>query len=129
MQTTILEERPQLGQQAADMVSEGGAVWPQTDGATTAQATLYGANTPAKRESFRLEATPKTFSGFLEDLSRRWGRAHLKTLFAHRGRVSDNVSSVPNDMHRLASQTQLVLELIDDFREGIYRDISWRSVA
>jgi len=39
------------------------------------------------------------------------------------------MGAVPEGMHRVANQTRLVLELIDDFRDGTYREVSWRSIA
>lgn len=67
--------------------------------------------------------------GWLEDISHKWGAAHLKTLVQKRGRLSQSMSFVPDSMHRVANQTRLVLEMIDDFRDGTYREVSWRSVA
>jgi len=66
---------------------------------------------------------------WLEDFSRSWGAAHLATLVRKKGRVSQTMKVVPESMHRVANQTRLVLELIDDFRDGTYREVSWRSVA
>lgn len=67
--------------------------------------------------------------GWLEDFSQKWGAAHLRTLVQKKGRVHQTMSAVPEQMHRVANQTKLVLELIDDFRDGTYRGVSWRSVA
>jgi uncharacterized membrane protein YkvA (DUF1232 family) len=50
-------------------------------------------------------------------------------LVKRKGRLSRTLEVVPQNMHRMANQTQLVLELIDDFRDGTYRDISWRTIA
>jgi uncharacterized membrane protein YkvA (DUF1232 family) len=32
-------------------------------------------------------------------------------------------------MHRVANETRLVLELLDDFKSGAYREIPWHSVV
>lgn len=66
---------------------------------------------------------------FLEDLSQYWGTRRLSTLVRKKGRVSKTMKVVPDSMHRVANQSRLVLELIDDFRDGTYREISWRSIA
>lgn len=66
---------------------------------------------------------------WLEDFSQKWGAEHLKKLVKRKGRVAHTMSAVPLNMHRIANQTRLVLELTDDFRDGTYREISWRSIA
>jgi uncharacterized membrane protein YkvA (DUF1232 family) len=32
-------------------------------------------------------------------------------------------------MHQVANQSRLVLELIDDFKSGVYREIPWHSIV
>src|SRR5690606_34129177 len=60
---------------------------------------------------------------------RRWGLGHLEVLARKKGRVAVSMSAVPEQMHLVANQTRLVLELVDDVRLGHYRDVSWRSIA
>ena len=62
-------------------------------------------------------------------LARRIGSRELATLAAHRGEVTSAWRHLPERMHRTANQTKLMMELVDDFRSGAYRQISWRSLA
>jgi len=66
---------------------------------------------------------------WLEGKARVWGLVHLERLVNRMGRVGSTMRSVPTNMHRVANQTQLVLELVDDFRAGTYRAIPWRSLV
>ncbi len=66
---------------------------------------------------------------FLEGVMSKWGVSRLRRLVQSKGRVSETMGDIPRDMHRVASQTELVLELIDDFRDGTYREIPWRKMA
>jgi uncharacterized membrane protein YkvA (DUF1232 family) len=65
----------------------------------------------------------------LEALSEKLGSKYLGLLTLKRGRVSESLGGVPRKMHRVANETQLVLELIDDFVDGTYRQIPWHSMA
>jgi uncharacterized membrane protein YkvA (DUF1232 family) len=108
-------------QRVEDMLAEGGGV--------------VEPHVPLSDEmkSSNLQSTAERpqgkITGWLEDFAQRWGAAHLSTLVQKKGRVSHTMKAVPEGMHRVANQTRLVLELIDDFRDGTYRDVSWRSVA
>jgi len=66
--------------------------------------------------------------GKLERLSEKLGVQYLE-LLGRRGRVSETLRRVPRRMRKVVNQTELVLELIDDFRDGTYRDVPWHSVA
>lgn len=116
-------------ERVADMLSEGGASYtselavrsaPQNDH-DLSPADLLPDEGPA--------SPPGAFSAFVERKAARWGADRLKTLVARKGRVSESMGEIPANMHRVASQTRLILELIDDFRDGTYREISWRSIA
>jgi uncharacterized membrane protein YkvA (DUF1232 family) len=103
------------------MLSEGGGVVdPQAE---------HGPDSQGAEPQVRVEPPPRSFTRWLEELSHKWGAEHLKTLAQRKGRLSDTMGIVPENMHRMANQTRLVLELIDDFRDGTYREISWRAVA
>lgn len=106
----------------AEMMSEGGgvvnpAVTPETE------------ENPFPQARSDIEPPQKRLSRWLEEASRKWGMRRLKTLVEKKGRLSHSMGAVPRNMHRVASQTQLILELIDDFRDGTYRKITWRSLA
>jgi len=70
------------------------------------------------------------FSRWLEQvLAQRLGSKELAKLAEHRGEVTAAWRHLPDRMHLVASQTKLMMELVDDFRTGAYRKISWRSLA
>lgn len=55
-----------------------------------------------------------------------------KTLMARfnaRRRLGTPFERVPENLHRTANQLSLGLELIEDFRTGRYREISWGAMA
>jgi uncharacterized membrane protein YkvA (DUF1232 family) len=69
-------------------------------------------------------------AGFLEHtVAQRFGQRSLAKLAAHRGSVASAWQELPNKMRLVASQTELMMELVDDFRTGNYRHIPWRSLA
>jgi uncharacterized membrane protein YkvA (DUF1232 family) len=39
------------------------------------------------------------------------------------------LTAVPKQMHTSARQLELLIELVEDFKEGRYRDIGWTSLA
>ena len=99
--------------------------------------------TAAKRAERRWPpraAAPSSHSDAAESGRRRWlgrkldrvsenlGRKYLE-LLGRNGTVSETVRGVPKRMRKVANQTELVVELIDDVREGTYRELPWRSVA
>src|SRR5690606_30836376 len=66
--------------------------------------------------------------GKVTKLSAKLGNKYI-SLLSRGGRVSDRLEAVPLRMRKVANQTALVLELIDDFREGTYREVPWHVVA
>jgi uncharacterized membrane protein YkvA (DUF1232 family) len=60
---------------------------------------------------------------------RRFGHYCLRTLAHRQGRVSESFAALPDDAHRRAEQTRLALSLIDDFKDGTYRNVPWATVA
>lgn len=116
-------------QQIEAMISEGGHVaspptaaerarqrWPATQSPTTEDAD--------KNEGGNLNWLKRKVA----EISEKLGRQYLRQLAAQ-GRLSRTFGRVPVRMRKVANQTSLVLELIDDFRDGTYRDIPWHSVA
>jgi uncharacterized membrane protein YkvA (DUF1232 family) len=83
----------------------------------------------AEQAETALEEPTRWHTRWLERLSRNLGHQHLIKLVAKRGHVAKSLDDVPKRMHRVANQTRLVLELIDDFVGGRYRQIPWRSMA
>jgi uncharacterized membrane protein YkvA (DUF1232 family) len=74
-------------------------------------------------------APPGWFKRLLERVSKRIGYRHLLRLASSHGQIAASLGDVPERMHRVASQTRLVLELLDDFKDGAYREIPWTSIA
>jgi uncharacterized membrane protein YkvA (DUF1232 family) len=57
------------------------------------------------------------------------GQRYLARLAGARGNLNQSLQAVPERMHRSARQAQLVLELLDDVRSGVYREVRWYSVT
>jgi uncharacterized membrane protein YkvA (DUF1232 family) len=64
-----------------------------------------------------------------ENVAKRLGRRQLSKLLANRGRIAATWGEIPDRMHQVAKQTKLMMELMDDFRTGAYRNAPWRSLA
>ncbi len=62
-------------------------------------------------------------------LTKRIGTRQILRLFVYRKGVRRAITTIPRRMQLVTNQARLVLELIDDFLEGKYRDIPWHSVA
>jgi uncharacterized membrane protein YkvA (DUF1232 family) len=111
------------------MIDEGGPVEP---GRTAAERAVR--RWPARPERRTSGSDPEKtgFSAWLlrkvERISEKLGVQYLE-LLGRRGRVSDTLRRVPRRMRKVVNQTELVLELIDDFRDGTYREVPWHSVA
>jgi uncharacterized membrane protein YkvA (DUF1232 family) len=66
------------------------------------------------------------------EMAERWLRKLARRnllLLAARGDMLDTLRDVPEQMHKVARQSRLVIELVDDFRSGKYRAMSWWAVA
>ncbi len=55
------------------------------------------------------------------------GQSFLRKL--RENHLERGVRRVPTRMRLSANQLELVIELIDDFRSGAYRDVSWGAIA
>lgn len=64
-----------------------------------------------------------------ERVSERIGARQIPKLLDRRDRVKRALRTIPDRMQKVTNQAGLVLELIDDYREGTYRSIPWRSLA
>ena len=126
-------------QEEAEMMSEGGGSQPSD----------FLRNTGEPVNSVELDAIPMSESQFrvrpdvestaqppkkaatrwIEQRAKKFGQRWLSRLVTRKGKVTRSMRSIPTKLHRTARQSELVLELIDDFRLGTYRNIPWRSVA
>lgn len=64
----------------------------------------------------------------VERWSSQLARRNLAILVA-RGDIAETLKDVPEQMHRVARQTALVIEFVGDFRSGTYRAMPWWAVA
>ena len=116
-----------------EMISEGGPVQPSETATERARRRWPGrgarrGSTVSLRLGATKAASARWFGRQLERVSERLGRGYLE-LLGRGGRLSEAVRGAPKRMRKVADQTQLVVELVDDVRDGTYRDLSWRSVA
>jgi uncharacterized membrane protein YkvA (DUF1232 family) len=73
--------------------------------------------------------SPSRVKRLLEHWAKRVTIRSIVRLVVHRKRVKATLQEIPIRMQRVTNQVRLVLELIDDFAEGTYRDIPWHSMA
>ena len=109
--------------QIQNMISEGGRVDGSGNGASPragSEARTLESNIPIEGNWLRTK---------VEEISAKLGRRFVSTLEKHTGRLSDSLGRVPKGMHKVANQTALVLELIDDFKDGTYREVPWHTIA
>lgn len=73
---------------------------------------------------------PRTWPGKVSEwAAKKMGYRHLHELLKHRGDLHATFEGIPSRMHLAANQMQLMLELVEDFRSGTYREVSWRSLV
>ena len=112
------------------MINEGGPV--ESEETAAERAVRRWPGRPDIRVSGSDEPDTSGFSEWrrrkLERVSEKLGVQYLE-LLGRRGRASDTLRRVPRRMRKVVNQTELVLELIDDFRDGSYREVPWHSVA
>jgi uncharacterized membrane protein YkvA (DUF1232 family) len=73
--------------------------------------------------------TPSRLKRTLERWSKHLTIRSIVKLVVHRKRVNATLQEIPVRMQRVTNQVRLVLELIDDFAEGTYRNVPWHSMA
>jgi uncharacterized membrane protein YkvA (DUF1232 family) len=78
------------------------------------------------------EAAQRALRQWLERAVRGAGEAigqrYLHRLGTAHGTLRESMSGIPERLQRVAQQSRLVLELLDDVRSGTYRELSWYSV-
>jgi uncharacterized membrane protein YkvA (DUF1232 family) len=75
------------------------------------------------------EARHPRWKQLFESWSKRITIASIMKLVVHRKRVKATLQEIPVRMQLVTNQVRLVLELIDDFAAGTYRDVPWHSMA
>jgi uncharacterized membrane protein YkvA (DUF1232 family) len=111
--------------QVEAMLSEGGGV--STFTADPPRGAPFS-SAPAHEMSTH-EAEHGWFGRRMQQAVRQFGYSCLQHLSHRRGRVSESLRQVADAAHRRAEQTQLALGLIDDFKDGSYREVPWSSIA
>lgn len=66
---------------------------------------------------------------YLERFAQRVGVRSILKLLVDRDRVQSTLQDIPRRMQLVTNQARLVVELIDDFAAGRYRELPWHSVA
>ena len=109
-----------------NMVSEGGRVNEAVDSARR-RVPPHGAPEP----TLESDLPPRSgwWSSKLEALAEKYGRRFVTHLWREQGQLAKSLDEMPKAMHKVANQTALVLELIDDFHDGRYREVPWRTIA
>src|SRR5690606_799451 len=94
-------------------------------GGTTATAAA-GAPAAGAHESPSPRAVRHWLGRAVKGASEAVGQRYLKRLgnVSATGSLRESMSSVPERIQRVAQQSRLVLELLDDVRSGTYRDLS-----
>lgn len=95
------------------------------------RGTQQSAEAPkTKARAGRLLASARdAVSNAAERVAERIGERQIPKVLDQRERVKGELRAIPQRIQKLANQADLVLELIDDYRSGAYREISWRSLA
>jgi uncharacterized membrane protein YkvA (DUF1232 family) len=126
MDVRVVPSKPSLDElQIQNMINEGGRVdtttgRPRDDSSGEDEASRMESHVPAQGGWVRAK---------VEAISARLGRRFVSTLGRRTGRLSDSLGRVPRGMRKVANQTALVLELIDDFKDGTYREVPWHTIA
>lgn len=74
-----------------------------------------------------LEEVPAT--SWKERLAKRVGIPKLLLLLRNRKAISNELRAIPRRMQLITNQARLVIDLVEDFRSGSYRQVSWVSIA
>jgi uncharacterized membrane protein YkvA (DUF1232 family) len=122
-ETTATQTSPDRLQVDA-MISEGGGVATQTPDPPGVPMSP----SPAEEMSTAEPGGAWLFRRLRPKLQ-QLGHHYLLRLAQSKGRVSESLTEVVAEAHRRADQTRLALEMIDDFKDGTYRQASWPSVA
>jgi uncharacterized membrane protein YkvA (DUF1232 family) len=73
--------------------------------------------------------SPTRWGRIVDKVGQRIGPSFLRKLVPQEEMVRTHLRSIPDRMQKLANQSALMLELVDDFRAGTYRAVAWRSLA
>lgn len=62
-------------------------------------------------------------------VAKRLEERSLPTLMRRLGALEQSVRALPMRLQRVTNQVSLLIELYDDYRTGVYRQVPWRSIA
>lgn len=74
-----------------------------------------------------LEEVPA--KSWTERIAKRVGIPKLLLMLRNRRAISSELRAIPRKMQLITNQARLVIDLIEDFRSGSYRQVSWISIA
>ncbi|HEX6245836.1 MAG TPA: DUF1232 domain-containing protein [Polyangiales bacterium] len=74
-----------------------------------------------------LEQVPA--SNWAERIAKRVGIPKLLLMLRNRKAISSELRTIPRKMQLITNQARLVIDLVEDFRSGSYREVSWVSIA
>lgn len=74
-----------------------------------------------------LEQVPAV--SWAERIAKRVGIPKLLLMARNRAAISRELGAIPRKMQLITNQARLVIELVEDFRSGAYREVSWVSIA
>jgi uncharacterized membrane protein YkvA (DUF1232 family) len=103
-----------------------------TNDANSSNAIAAGATPVAAHAAASAEPAHPPLRQWLEravkGASEALGQRYLARLITGQGTLRESMSGIPDRLQRVAQQSRLVLELLDDVRAGAYHDLSWYSV-
>jgi uncharacterized membrane protein YkvA (DUF1232 family) len=68
-------------------------------------------------------------AGAANALFERLALKHVASFASRKTTIQQAVERIPERLQRVTNQARLAVELVDDYRAGFYRDISWSSMA
>lgn len=74
-----------------------------------------------------LEEVPA--KSWAERIAKRVGIPKLLLMLRNRKAISSELRAIPRRMQLITNQARLVIDLVEDFRSGRYREVSWISIA
>lgn len=83
---------------------------------------------PSREHGLRGRVLDKLSHGF-ERVTRGIREKQFSKMIERRSGVATQLRAIPHRLQKITHQSSLVLELIDDYRDGTYREVTWYSVA
>jgi len=88
-----------------------------------------GASDGDTKQSRLKDRVRSLFGTAVERAAERIGERQIPKVLDRRDRVKRELRAIPERMQKVTNQATLVLELIDDYRDGSYREVPWHALA